>query len=785
MSELRYAIRAFRRSPGFTITAVLTLALGIGATTAIFSVVNAVLLRPLPYRDPDRLVVVRLSYPDYQDVRRASRSFEETAVWATNQYNVRVGDERRQVLGAVISRDLLPLVGVTPVFGRNFTVDDDRQKTAILGYGLWQAAFGGDPSAVGRVIDLSGLSYTIVGVAPQGFAFPSSEFQLWTPIGLLETEARQQAENRSLRIFTLLGRLRSGVGLSQARSELRTLSEELARTHASSNEGIVLSPQSLTDRVVGDVRTPLLVVFATVGLLLLIACANVANLMLTRTTARAREMSIRVALGAGRRRLLRQLTVESLLLAFAGGAGGLLVATWSVSLVPAIVAGRLPRADTITIDGTVLLAALGASLLTSLVFGIAPALQLRAQPSALRASGRGLTAGSGSRTLRRAIAVAEICLSLVAVIGAGLLVRSFLVLTARDPGFAPQGALSFNVPMVPLPDARARARTVAALTERLSQIPGVEAAGGATGLPLVTPQRATRFDIDGKTLTADQASGYFIAATPDYFRALDTPILRGRPFAATDTAAAQPVVIVNKRLADSLFPGEDPIGRRLRVINPEYANDWRTIVGVAGDVQYRELDAEMAPTIYTPFDQTPFMWLYMMVRVKGDGTSVARSIRSIVPAVEPRLTLATVRHMTDVLSGTFTEPRSSMLLVSAFAALALGLAALGIYGVIAYSATQRTHEIGLRMALGAARRTVLMMVLREGLTVGVAGIAAGLLAAAALTRLMGTLLVGITPHDPVTFTLAAAALLVVAAAASYLPAFRATRVDPMVALRAE
>ena len=785
MTDIRYAARTLIRTPGFALTAILTLALGIGATTAIFSVVKAVVLEPLPYREPDRLVVVRLSYPDYVDVERSSRSFEQVAVWATNLYSIDAGDEDRQLLGAQVSRELMPMLGIAPAAGRLFTADDDRQASVIIGYGLWQSLYGGDPAAVGRVIDLSGTPYTIVGVAPAGFRFPSAEFELWTSIGMLQTQARPQMENRALRIFTVLGRLKPGVTIEQTRGELEAISAELARTHPATNENIVLQVQSLTDRVIGGVRTPLFVLLAIVGLILLIACANVANLMLARTAMRERELAIRSALGAGRRRLFGQLAVESLVLAAAGGACGLLLAMWAIDLVPTLLASRLPRAEAVRIDGVVLLTTLVVTLVTSVIFGVAPALQAIGNSAALKEAGRGVAGSGRHRRLRGAIVVAEVGLAIVVVVGAGLLVRSFVTLTTRDAGFEADHLLSFNAQFAKLPDATARGRAAASLMDRLASLPGVVAAGGLTGLPAVTPQRGTRFEVEGRKLTADEEGALFIAATPNVFAALRTPMLRGRAFQSADVAGAQPVVIINRSLANTVFAGMDPVGTRIRIVNPEYASDWRTIVGVAGDVQYRGLGREMEPTIYTPFSQTPFMWAYVMVRTAGDPSALTRSIKGVVQGVDPNVIPAPARPMTEVVSGPLAEPRLSMLLVSGFALLALVLASVGIYGVISYSVSQRTHELGLRMALGAGRAGVLAMIVREGLTLAGIGIVAGLGAAALATRLMSELLVGVTARDPVTFAGGAALLLVIAIAASLLPARRATRVDPMVALRTE
>jgi putative ABC transport system permease protein len=785
LNDLRYAIRAFLRTPGFTLVAVLTLALGIGATTAIFSVVNAVLLRPLPYSDPGRIVTTRGSLADFRDLDASNRSFDGMAFWASNLYNLRTDAETAQVLGGQVSRTLLPLLGVQPLIGRNFTEDDDRQGTVILGYGLWQSRFGGDSGVLGRRVDLSGTSYTVIGVAPAWFRFPNAEFQLWTPLGLLDREMPQQATNRAFRIFSAVARLKPGVTFQQAQSDTAALSARLAREFPATNEGVIMTLQPLYERLVGRARQPLAILFGTVGLLLLIACANVANLMLARTTVRERELAIRAALGAGRARLARQLITESLTLAVAGGLAGLLITMWGIDLLPSALEARLPRADGIRIDGTVLAFSIGATLLTGLFFGLAPAMQTAGRSDSLKEGGRGVAGGARGRRLRRAIVVAETALAVVVLVGAGLLVRSFLALTARDAGFTPAHLLSFNVQFIALPDAAARAQAAAALMDALAQLPGVETAGAATGFPPVTPQRGTRFAVEGRTLTADEDGALFMAATPDYFKALRTPVLQGRSFDHRDVAGAPPVVVISRVLANQLFPNQDAVGRRLKLVNPEQSAEWRTIVGVAGDVKYRGLAEEPLPSIYTPFAQTPFFWLYVMVRVPGNAEPVSRALRTVVPSVHPSLTAGNVSSMTEVLAGSVAEPRFNMVLITAFAVLALLLSAIGIYGVIAYSVAQRTHEIGVRIALGAASGAVLRLVVAEGLAMAVAGVALGLAGAAMLSRVMAGLLFGVTPRDPLTFGAGAAVLLVVAVLASYVPARRAARVEPVTALRAE
>jgi predicted permease len=785
VNDFRFAVRAFLRTPGFTVVAILTLALGIGATTAIFSVVNAVLLRPLPFPQPERLVFGRGSLADFRDLDASNRSFDGTAFWATNMYNLRLDNDSRQLLGGMISRTLLPLLGTQPLLGRNFTADDERQNTVILGYGLWQSRFGGDPAVLGRTIDLSGTSYTVIGVAPAWFRFPSAEFQLWAPLGLID-RTPQQATNRAFRIFRMVARLRPDVTLAQAQEEMSAFSARLAKEFPTTNEGVTLTLQRLDEQLVGDVRTPLTILLGTVGLLMLIACANVANLMLARTTVRGREIAIRVALGAGRGRIVRQLITESLSLAVAGGLLALIVTLWGIDLLPAALEARLPRADGIHVDGAVLLFSLCATILTGLLFGVAPALQSITGPSSsLKDTGRGVAGSARGRRLRRAIVIAETALAVVVLVGAGLLVRSFLSLTSRDAGFAPANLLSFNVQFVTLPDDPARTETAQLLMEKLASLPGVESVGAATGFPLVTPQRGTRFAVEGRTLTADEDDAYFIATTPDYFKALRTPVFQGRAFERQDAAGAAPVVLINRTLANLLFPNENAVGRRLKLVNPERSSEWRTIVGVVGDLKYRGLDEDSQPTVYAPFAQTPFMWLYVIVRTHGNPEPLIPSLRTAVPGVAPSLTAANIRPMTDVLAQSVAEPRFNMVLVSGFAVLALILTAIGIYGVIAYSVAQRTHEIGVRMALGAASSDVMKLVIGEGVAVSLAGIALGLAGAALFTKLMANMLFAITARDPLAFAAGGGLLFLIALLASYIPARRAMRVEPIAALRQE
>ena len=784
MTDVKFALRAFSKTPGFTIVVILTLALGVGATTAIFSVVNAVLLKPLPFASADRLVVARLSLPDYKDMKASVSAFEDTGVWASNIYNLRIKDSSEQLLGGVISSSLLSMLGVDPLLGRNFTAEDGQQNTVVLGYGLWQSRFGGDPSVLGRSIDLSGMSYTIVGVAPAWFSFPTSEFKLWVPIDAIERMAPAQANNRGLRIFNAIARLKPGVTLEQAQAQATAQSAALAKAYPATNENVSIRLQSLEERLLGDAKPGLNVLLVTVALLLLIACANVANLMLARTTARERELAIRAALGAGRARLVRQVLTESLVLAVVGGALGLLVAAWGVDALPRLLAGRIPRADAIGVDVTVLVFALAATIVTALCFGFAPALQAASgNVASLKETGRRISGSTRGRRLRQGIAIAEVALAVIVIVGSGLLVRSFLALSGRDPGIVTRDLLSFNVQFVPLPDAAARERAADQILERLASLPGITAAGGATGFPTVTAQRGTRFELEGRQLTPDESGALFIAVTPGYFRTTQTPVRAGRAVERIDTSRAAAVTLINETMSTLLFPGRDAVGKRLRLINAEQSNEWRTIVGVVGDINFQGLNEEPVPTIYTPFAQTPFLWLYFMVRPATG--PIAASVRTAVTAVHPSITAGNVRPMEDVVAGTIAAPRFRTWLVSSFAVLALALAAIGIYGVIFYSVAQRTHEIGVRMALGAGARDVLKLVVREGVSMAAAGAVIGLAASAAMTGLMSSLLFGVAPRDPLAFGAAAATLLVVAALASYLPARRAIRIEPLEALRTD
>ena len=780
--DLTFGIRMLARQRGLTTVAVLTIALGVAATAIVFAVVHAALLAPLPYRDANRLVVTRLSIPDYKDLRESARAFASTGIWASNLYTL----DDEQVLGGVVSPSVFTTLGVVPAIGRSISDGDGDSAVAVLSHGLWQRRFGGDPRVVGRTIRLTGLPYTVVGVMPRGFGFPSDAFQLWTSLEAAVAQVPGQAENRALRIFQAVGRLRPGVEMTKAQAELTALASRLERLHPDTNAGLTLTLVSLRERQVGDVRTALLVALAAVGCLLLIACANVANLVLARMTSRSQELAVRAALGAGRGRIARQLVAESLLLASCGGAAGLILARWGMLALPTLVGERVPRIEDVTLSLPVLLVAMAAIAVTGMLVGLAPVVHLATsglEPS-LRGGGRGDSEARGGARLRSALVVVQVGIAVVVLSGGLLLTHSLLRLLSVDTGVVPERLLTFNVQLIHQPTPGARATTVAGVLESIAALPGVEAVGGATGLAPITAQRGTTFEVEAQPDSPiDDRGAYFIAASPAYFRALGTRVVAGREFAAGDGAAAPLVVVVSETLARRFFPGGSAIGRRLRLVNPDYSADWRTIVGVVRDVRYQGLDDGPRPIVYTPFAQTPFLWMYVHVRTTGDPMTLVASVRAAVKSVDPRLTVASARPMTALTTEAAADPRFSAVMITTFAALSVLLAAIGLYGVVAFGVVRRTREIAIQLALGASPRTVRWQVVRGALSLAAGGLVAGLVSAVWLGRLMEGLLFEVTPTDPATFAAVAAILLIVTAIAAAVPADRATRIDPLQALR--
>jgi putative ABC transport system permease protein len=805
--DVRYGWRTLRKSPGFTVIAVLTLALGIGANTAIFSVVNAVVLRPLPYAESERLIVPWgekqsmqhhsvVSYPDFEDWRAQTQTLE--AVAAYNQGGTLLWNEageQEAIRGASVSADLFPLLRVQPVVGRAFTRDEDRAGAApviLLGYELWQRRFNADPNIVGRQIRLGSASATVLGVLPQGFRFPvqAQKTEFLRPLAVALGERTTRRSSYSLRV---IARLKPGVETRQAESEMRAIGERLEQQYP--DEGFRLGARliPLYDEVVGGVRTSLLVLLGAVGFVLLIACANVANLLLARAAGRYKEIAVRTALGASRWRVVRQLLTESVLLSIVGGTLGLLLALWGVDLLVAASPLDIPRLKEVGLDTSVLLFTAGVCVLTGVLFGLAPALQATKVDvqSALKDGARGSTGAGRSRT-RGLLVIAEVALSLVLLVGAGLLGKSFMRLRAVNPGFEPQNVLTTGVSLArtKYPNADARRQTFEQIIQRVAAVPGVEAAALVEPLPLSGSNSANTFVIAGRPAPApaDKPTSNYRAISPDYFRAMSIPVLRGRAFTARDDAKAPPVIIVNEWFARRHFAGAEALGQRIMIeADPaEGPQPLREIVGIVGDVRHESLTVPGGSEYYVPYQQAPEAYMDLVVRAAavnapGLGAAVRDAIREVdreqyVPAVTP---------LTQLLAESVARRRFDMLLTGLFAAVALLLASVGIFGVTTYTVAQRTHEIGVRMALGAQAADVLRLILGQGLRLILLGVALGLAAAFALTRVLAGMLYGVTPTDPATFAGVALLLISVALVACLIPARRATKVDPIVAMRYE
>ncbi len=777
-----YGGRMLRRHPALSAVAILTIGLGIGASTLVYSVFHAALLAPLPYASAERLMVVRLSLPDYKDLRESTSLFEDSGVFASNLFTI--GDD--QVLAGVVSPGFFRTLGVAPALGRVFDENDGGAALMVLGHGMWKRRFGGDPQIVGRTVRLSNTVYTITGVMPPSFQFPTRAFEFWSNVETTLAIVPQQAQNRSLRIFQAVGRLRESLPLSQAQAELTALADRLAATYPDTNASVAMTLVAVRERLVGNVRGALRLALGAVACLLFIACVNVANLTLTRMTARTQELAVRAALGAGRGRIARQLLTESLLIASLGGALGLALARWGLLALPALVGDRIPRTDDVALDLPVLAVAAGAILVAGLLVAAVPVLQLSINgiEPALKGGGRSDGDMRAGTRLRSALVVTQIAVAVIVLSGALLLTRSLVRLLNADAGFVVSNLLTFNLQLVDAAEPAARVALATRTLAAIAALPGIEAVGGATGLAPRTAQRSTTFEVEGAgEVEVDSRRGYFIASTPDYFRALGTRVLAGREFAASDTAAAPLVVVVSETLAQRFFPGGGVIGRRLRLINPEYPDTWRTIVGVVADVRYQGLDDVDPPVVYTPFAQTPFRWLYVQVRTLGDPAAAIQPVRRAVKTVSPALAMANPLPMEALVAESAATPRFMATLIALFASLAMLLATIGLHGVVAFGVARRTREIAIRLALGASRGSVRWRVIRDAMRLAVVGVALGLAGAVAMGGVLQGMLYDTAPTDPVALGLVAAGLLCVAAAASAIPAARATRVQPVEALR--
>jgi len=799
--DLHYGLRQLRRNSGFTVVAVLTLALGIGANTAIFSVVNTVLLQPLPYRDADRLVMVwgndrphgydtdQVSPPDFRDWQSQNRVFEAMAGSTDVMYTLTGAGEPAPITGYEFSAEYFRVLGVAPLIGRTFAPEEEqegRNHVAVLGYRLWRSRFGGDRNLVGKTITLDGAPYTVVGVMPQ--TFPDAITQLWTPLII----PREAVQDRNYRFLRVIARLRPGVTLQQAQTEMNTITERLANAYPKTNKDEGANVMSMRQNLTGDIRAPLLVLLCAVGLVLLIACANVANLVLARGVARQKEVALRTALGASRGRVVRQLLTESAMLGLAGGALGLLLAYCGtgalVAMFPPTIANlSIPHVDKVPFDAWVLGFALAVSLLTAVIFGLAPALQVCGLDAyeSLKESGRTLTGSKQGRRFRNVLATTEVALSVVLLAAAGLTLRSLVHLLRGDLGFNPDHVLSMRVL---LPDSKygKGAQQLAFSNEvldRIRSLPGVKSAGTVTKLPLSGWWGVRDVALEAQASSQRQKpQAVWSSVTPDYFRSMDITLLKGRYFTNRDDAGSSGVAIIGATLAKRLTGTTNPLGQRIIVAG---IRDPLEVVGVVADVHQLGLTSDETADLYLPFNQVPVPLICFAIRTAAEPTNLAKAAERAIWEVDKDQAVSDVMGMTQLASESLAPQRVVAILMGIFAALALVLAAIGLYGVIAYSASQRTHEIGIRMALGAGRFEVLRLVVIDGLRLTLLGLSFGLAGALAAMRLLSSLLYGVKAHDPSTLISAATLLTAVALLASYIPARRATSVDPMVALRHE
>jgi putative ABC transport system permease protein len=803
-SDLIYAVRGLRKKPLFTAAAVLTLALGIGANSAIFTVVSAVLLRPLPYPAPDRLMMLWThnprqgynkdvsAFPNFDDWSRQSASFERMSAYFGANFTLTQAGDPAQIGGALVTPGFFETLGVAPALGRTFGAREGAaggDRVAILSHRIWQRRFGADPAIVGRTVMLNSISHEVLGVMPASFAHPETA-AVWTPLAPSE-RLGPFLQSRTAYWLQVVGRLKPGIDRRAAQSEMDTIASALERQYPDANTGIGVRLVPMHEEIVGDVRQPLLILFGTAVLVLLIACANVANLLLARAAARQRELAIRTALGAGRRRLIAQLLTESLVLAAAGGAAGLLLAAWGIQALPSLAPSTLPRLTGVRIDTAVILYTLLASLVTGLVFGAAPALQSAAATAGefLKERGRAGSQGARGRRLRAAFAIAEVAVALVLVIGAGLLVRSFVAMNRVDLGFDPRGILAVRLE---LPRARySQDAQITAffddLASRLRALPGVESIG--LGTSIVRAPASSTLSVHGRPAPAPSVRNLAVpydSVTPEFFTTLRIPLRRGRLFTSADGPAAPRVVVVNESLARRFFPDDDALGKRVTYDDPTDAQArWLTIVGIVADTRRGGVDREPRAEVYYPLTQLPDRRMYVLVRTSGDPLALVRPAQAQVWAIDANQPTASVRSVEAILADAQANRRFTTLLLGLFSIVALALAAIGIYGVIAYSTAQRVQEIGIRMALGASRTTVLTSVLKEAVVIGVVGLALGMAAALALTRFLSGLLFGVGARDPMTFVALPLGLLLVAVLAALIPATRAVRVNPLVALRGD
>lgn len=798
------------KSPSISIVATIALALGIGANTAIFSVVNAVLLRPLPFPDPDSLVAIfetdnqrgqlrgSHSYPNFFDLRSQNSVFERVSAYHSGDFIMTGSGEPARLQGAVVTADLFPLLGVAPMLGRTFLSDEDKPsesgRVVMLSQALFQKRFNSDPALINQAITLDGISFTVVGVMPAGFEFPiqNDPVELWTTIAGNASGSSPVTNQRGAHFLRVIGRLKAGVGSEQAQAEITAIAARLEQQYPDENTRKGLRLESALAALVGNVRPALLILLGAVACVLLIACANVANLLLARATSRHKEMAIRAAMGASRLRVIRQLLTESVLLSLLGGAIGLLLAVWWSDLLIALGKDDIPRAVQVGIDWRVLGFTLGVSLLTGLIFGLAPAFHSSKSEliDTLKEGGRGTSEGGRRNKVRNVLVVTELAIAVVLLVGAGLLIQSLWRLQGVNSGLQSENVLTFNVglPEVKYKSDR-QSQFFIDLKSRLESMPGVQSASTIFPLPLSGDRFSISFEIEGRPLAPkDHPSADFFTTGVGYFRAMGIPMIKGRDFDDRDKHGSTPVIIITETLARQHFPNEDPLGKRIHPgissIDGEEST-MREIVGVVADVRNRGLSTEPRAAYYVPQTQIPFSQMVGVVKTTSEPRGFTPLVTKEVAAMDQDIPLFGIKSMEEYLSASVAAPRFSTTLLSIFAAVALVLTIVGLYGVMSYSVAQRTNEIGIRLALGAQSRDVLLMIVKQGsLLIGL-GLGIGLLGAFAATRVIASLLFGVKAKDPFTFGAVAVLLAVVALLACYVPAWRATKVDPMKALRCD
>ena len=807
LQDFRYAIRTMASNRAFTAVALFVLALGIAANTVIFSVVNAVLLRALPFPDADRIVMVfesdlqrhteeAVAAANFIDWRDQSQVFESIATYREESFNLTGADRPERVAGVISTAGLFPALAMKPILGRVFQSDDENRgigRVAVISRSLWERRFGADPNVQGQKLIANGEPLTVIGVMPGEFKFPE-QAELWIPPKQVVPEHVltpnvNMATNRDSHYLAAVARVKPGISLAQAKTDIDAVAARMAEQDPANNSGRGAKLMPLREHEVGDIRATLLVLFGAVGFVLLIACANVANLLLARATTRQKEIAIRTALGASRSRLVRQLLTESVVLSIVGGGLGLLLAMWGIHSLVAILPASIHGAKDIGLDGTVLAFVLIVSLATGLLFGLVPAMQATKSDlnESLKEGGRGGTAGARRNRARGLLVVSEIALSLVLLIGAGLMIRSFIRLEQVNPGFDARNVLTMrlSLPSAQYSELRKRASFFQQVIARIQSVPGVESAAAISRLPLTPGNSGRGLTIEGfqSDASGNGPNADYRVISPEYFKTMGISLIKGRVFTERDNTQASDAVIVNRTLAERFFAGEDPLGKRMSIGSKD--DPMMQVVGVVEDVRHFGLDSQARPEFYVPYEKDPWPFMTIVVRGGSDPKSLAGAMRSEVWAVDGDLPIPDIRTIDQLLSDSVARRRFNMLLLAIFGGVALVLAAVGIYGVMSYSVTQRSHEIGIRMALGANQSDVLKLVVGQGMTLALIGVGIGLTAAFALTRVMASLLFSVGATDPLTFAVISVLLTGVALGACFVPARRATKVDPMIALRYE